>query len=621
MKKKRIRDTLKKCIPEKLALKLQNLPVSPGVYLFRDASGSIIYIGKAPNLKNRVKSYFRDSSRNEPKVNIIRALAADLDFILTDSEVEALLLESNLVKKEQPRLNVRLKDDKAFLHIKVTVNEEYPRVLLTRKIKKDGALYFGPYLPASLARKTIRIINRYFQLRTCSIPIDGNLDRPCLEYHIKRCLGPCVKGLSSPEEYQQALQEALLLLEGKSGQLVEKLTRRMKSLAAKENFEAAALYRNRIKVLNELGAKQKVTSAALFEADIFAYFHEGPRAALQVFSMRDGQILGKKEYFWEELEYFSPRSFLRDALQQYYLDATYVPRRILLPVEAEDQEILKAWLRKKRSDSGKMGLDITIPKRGHNLDLLTMVEKNARMAFESRFRIAPESRGKRMVLEKLRDDLGLGDIPSRIEAFDISTIQGSETVASMVSCLNGIMRPGEYKKFVIRNRNPEGPDDFAAMHEVVHRRYKRVSAQGDRFPDLIIVDGGKGQLHAAYQALSSLDLEELQLAAIAKKEEIIYLQGQEEPIIIDAHSPSLHLIQEIRDEAHRFAVTFHRRRRHSRDFTSELDNISGIGPKRKKRLLQNFGSVARISRASVDELAPYLGVKLAKEVKKQLGGN
>lgn len=615
------RDTLNKCIPEKLAIKLQNLPISPGVYLFKDGSGSIIYIGKALNLKNRVKSYFQESNRRDPKVNIIRNLSSDLDFILTDSEVEALLLESNLVKKEQPRLNVRLKDDKAFLHIKVTVNEKYPRVLLTRKIRNDGALYFGPYLPASLARKTIRIINRFFQLRTCSIPMDGKLERPCLEYHIERCLGPCVDGLSSPEEYQQALQDALMLLEGKTGQLIEKLTQRMKQLAEEENFEAAALYRNRIKVLKEIGEKQKVTSAALFEADIFAYFHEGSRAALQVFSMRNGQILGKKEYFWEDLEYFSPQSFLRDAIQQYYLNSTYVPRRILLPVEIEDQKVLKEWLRRKRRDSGLMGLDITIPKRGHNLDLLTMVERNARMAFESRFRVSPGSPGKLPVLEKLRDELGLSDLPSLIEAFDISTIQGSETVASMVSCRDGVMRPHEYRKFIIKNKNPEGPDDFAAMHEVVHRRYKRISEQGGSLPDLVLVDGGKGQLHSAYQALSKLDLDELPLAAIAKKEEIIYLQGQDEPVVIDAHSPSLHLIQEIRDEAHRFAVTFHRKRRSSRDFTSQLDNIPGIGPKRKKRLLQNFGSVARIRRASVDELTPFLGKKLAGEVKNRLNGS
>ncbi|MFH1965168.1 MAG: excinuclease ABC subunit UvrC, partial [Acidobacteriota bacterium] len=351
-----MRDTLKKCTPENLAIKLRNLPVSPGVYLFRDASGCVIYIGKARNLKTRVKSYFQYSHQKDPKVRLIRQLTAELDFILTDNEIEALILESNLVKKEQPRLNVRLKDDKSFLHIKVTVNEEYPRVLLTRRIRKDGSLYFGPYLPASLAKKTIRIINRYFQLRTCSIPIDGKLERPCLEYHIKRCHGPCVEGLCNSEEYGHSLQEALLLLEGKTGQLIEKLTARMAELAEDENFEAAALYRNRINVLRDLGDTQKITSAALFEADIFAYFHDGTRAALQVFTMRGGQILGKKEFFWEELEFFTPQSFLRDALQQYYLDSTYVPNRIMLPVEVEDQAILAEWLKGKRKKSGKSGV-------------------------------------------------------------------------------------------------------------------------------------------------------------------------------------------------------------------------------------------------------------------------
>ena len=591
------------------------------MYLFRDASGTLLYIGKANNLKNRVKSYFQDSHQKDPKVRLIRSLARDLDFILTDNEIEALILESNLVKKEQPRLNVRLKDDKSFLHIKVTVKEEYPRVLLTRSIRKDGSLYFGPYLPASLAKKTIRIINRYFQLRTCSIPIDGKLERPCLEYHIKRCLGPCVQGLSSPEEYRQSLQEALLLLEGKTGQLIEKLTARMTEMAEAEHYEAAALYRNRINVLRELGEKQKITSASLFEADIFAYYRDESRASLQVFSMRDGQILGKKEFFWEDLEFFTPQSFLRDALQQYYLNSTYVPRQILLPVEIEDRGVLAEWLSGKRAGSGKSGFKIIVPRRGRNLDLLTMVERNASMAFESRFRILPGARKKEPVLEQLQQELGLQNLPAKIEAFDISTIQGRETVASLVSCRDGVMRKKDYKKFIIRNKSIEGPDDFASMQEVVYRRYKRLSESGENLPDLVLVDGGKGQLHAAYQALSRLELDELPLAAIAKKEEIIFVQGQDEPVVLDRHSPALHLIQEIRDEAHRFAVTFHRKRRSKRDFASELDAVPGIGPKRKKRLLQNFGSIARIRRASTEELAPYLGKKLAAVLKKSLSAD
>ncbi len=595
--------------------------MSPGVYLFRDASGSVIYIGKARNLKNRVKSYFQDYHQKDPKVRLIRRLTTELDFILTDNEIEALILESNLVKKEQPRLNVRLKDDKSFLHIKVTVNEEYPRVLLTRNIRKDGALYFGPYLPASLAKKTIRIINRYFQLRTCSIPIDGKRERPCLEYHIKRCLGPCVEGLSSPEAYRQSLQEALLLLEGKTSQLIEKLSARMTEMAEEEHYEAAALYRNRINVLRDLGEKQKITSAALFEADIFAYYRVGARASLQVFSMRGGQILGKKEFFWEDLEFFSPQFFLKDALQQYYLNSTYIPRQILLPVEIEDKGVLAEWLGWKRAESGKSGFKILVPRRGQKLDLVSMVERNARMAFESRFRVLPAARKKEPVLEQLQLELGLQNLPGNIEAFDISTIQGKETVASMVSCQNGVMQKKDYKKFIIRNKRIEGPDDFAAMQEVVYRRYKRLSDSGDKLPDLVLVDGGKGQLHAAYQALSRLELDELPLAAIAKREEIIFVQGQDEPIELDRHSPALHLIQEIRDEAHRFAVTFHRKRRSKRDFTSELDSIPGIGTKRKKRLLQNFGSIARIRRASVDELAPFLGKKLAEAVKKSLSAN
>lgn len=597
-----------------LQLKLDRLPGSPGVYLFRNEKKQIIYIGKAKSLRNRVRSYFQNNRSLDPKTEYIARHATDLEYIVTDNEVEALILESTLVKKHQPRLNVRLKDDKAFLHIKLTVNECYPRVLLTRRVRNDGALYFGPYLPASLARNLIKIIHRHFQLRTCSIPIDGKLERPCLEFHINRCLGPCVEGLCSREDYQRAVQDVILLLEGKNEQLIGQLTAKMHEAAQQEHFEAAAFFRDRIRLVRELAEKQKMALAGEDDIDVFAYYREGSRLALQVFTLRGGKVVGKREFFWEDLEILDPRVLLRDAVQQYYLNAGFVPHQIFLPVEIEDQEIIQDWLNEKRLRSSRSKVQLVVPRKGEKLDLLLLVERNAKISFESRFKIARSAKLK--VLETIQERLNLPRPPKLIEAFDISNIQGSEPVASMVVCRDGVMSPRDYRKFKIRSIT--GPNDFEAMREVVHRRYRRLSEEGGEWPDLVLVDGGKGQLHSAFQALSQLGLEDTPLAGIAKREEIIFVQGQDDPVRLNRASPALHLIQEIRDEAHRFAVTFHRKRRSMRDFDSELDRVPGIGAKRKKRLLQNFGSVARVRRATVEELTPFVGRKLAETLKREL---
>jgi len=598
-----------------LQLKLDRLPGSPGVYLFRNEKKQIIYIGKAKSLRNRVRSYFQNNRALDPKTEYIARHATDLDYIVTDNEVEALILESTLVKKHQPRLNVRLKDDKAFLHIKLTVNEPYPRVLLTRRVRNDGALYFGPFLPASLARSLIKIIHRHFQLRTCSIPIDGKLRRPCLEFHIDRCLGPCVEGLCSREEYQHAVQDVILLLEGKNEQLITQLTAKMHEAAAQEHFEAAAFFRDRIQLVRELAEKQKMALAGEDDIDVFAYYREGSRLALQLFTLRGGKVVGKREFFWEDLEVLDPRVFLRDAVQQYYLNAGFVPRQIFLPVEIEDQEIVQDWLNEKRLRSSRSRVQLVVPRKGEKLDLLLLVERNAKISFEARFKIARSAKLK--VLETIQKRLNLPRPPRTIEAFDISNIQGDEPVASMVVCRDGAMSRRDYRKFKVRTIT--GPNDFEAMREVVYRRYRRRTEEGGELPDLVLVDGGKGQLHSAFQALSQLGLEDVPLAGIAKREEIIFVQGQEDPIRLNPASAALHLIQEIRDEAHRFAVTFHRRRRSIRDFGSELDRVPGIGAKRKKRLLQNFGSVARVRRATVEELTPFVGRKLAETLKRELG--
>lgn len=598
-----------------LEAKLAALPLSFGVYLFRDAAGRIVYIGKAKNLRSRVRSYFQRGRPADLKSDFVSRTVVDLDYIVTDSELEALILESTLVKKHQPRLNVRLKDDKSFLHIKLTVNEAFPRVLLTRRIRNDGARYFGPYLPASLARSTIKIINRHFQLRTCSIPIDGRLERPCLEYFIKRCLGPCVAGLCSKPAYDRAVQEVALLLEGRNEELIRVLSEKMEESASREHFEAAALFRDRLRLVRELAEKQKMASLSEDDIDVFAYYREGQRMALQLFTLRGGRVAGKREFFWEDLEFFDPAVFLRDALQQYYLTAGFVPSRIYLPLQIEDQELVARWLTAKRAEKGRRRVEVLAPRQGEKLDLLVLVEKNARVAFENRFKVRPS--GKQKVLEQLQETLDLPSLPRRVEAFDISNIQGAETVASMVVCVDGSMAPREYRRF--RIRTVAGPNDFDAMREVVRRRYRRLSREQGRFPDLVLIDGGKGQLHAAYSQLSELGLDDLPLAAIAKREELVFVQGSADPVALPPEAPELRLIQEIRDEAHRFAVTYHRKRREIRDFTSELDAVPGIGPKRKQRLLHNFGSVARIRRASVEELTPFLGRTLAEELKKALG--
>ena len=602
-------------ITDAVQAKLDNLPSGPGVYLFKDRTGKSIYIGKAKSLRHRVRSYFQQQRLADQKTEVLRGTIHDLDYVVTDSEVEALMLESNLVKQQQPLFNVNLKDDKSFLHIKLTVNEDFPRVLLTRRILNDGALYFGPYLPASLARNTIKIINRHFLLRTCDIEIDGQLERPCLEYHIKRCLGPCVAGLCSVEEYTRSVGEVIQLLEGKNSRLVKSLRRNMLRAAEEEKFEAAAFYRDRMRMVGDLAEQQKMIVSGVRNVDIFAYHREGPRAALQLFTLRNGRVVGKREFFWESLQFFDPPTFLRDAIQQYYLNAGFVPASIYLPVEIEDQSLIQEWLTRKHGSRRGRKVRIHVPKRGKKLDLVLLVERNARIAFDSRFRILKADRS--FILAEVQDELDLPKPPRRIEAFDISNIQGAETVASLVVCTEGRMSRKEYRKFKIRS--VDGPDDYASIYEAVKRRYKRVLAEEQKLPDFILIDGGPGQLHFAYQALVELGIEDLPVVSIAKKEELIHVMGQEDVLHLKKSSRTLRLLQQIRDEAHRFAVTYHRKRRSLRDFHSVLDDIPGIGQKRKKRLLRSFGSVAGIRRARERELIPFVGAKLARLVKEKLG--
>jgi excinuclease ABC subunit C len=599
--------------------KLKEIPRSPGVYLYKNAAGKIIYIGKAKNLRNRVRSYFQagrstaDFSYDLKTSELVKQIA-DVEIIVTDNEVEAFILEATLVKQHQPYFNYKLKDDKSYPHLKLTINEPFPKCVITRRIQNDGALYFGPFLPASMARRTIDLINRTFQLRTCDIEIDGKAPRPCLEYHIKRCLGPCVKGLCAPAEYQEAVRDVRLLLEGRNTELADQLAERMEQASADTRYELAAKYRDLRKTVIKLSEQQKMATTGESDVDIFGYYREGQRLALQLFTMRAGDIVGRREFFWEDLSEtdFNPAEFLSEVLAQYY-SSDYVPREIHVPIEFDDRELLEKALGERRGRR----VHILAPQRGEKRDMIDLVEKNAKLAFEQRFRVLKPD--MKRVLEEMQETLELPRFPARIESFDISHIQGAENVAGMVVSENGKMNKSEYRKFKIKS--VEGANDFASMHEAVLRRYRRVRDEEKALPDLIMIDGGKGQLNAAAEAMRELDLEAVPMIGVVKPplrhNEVAYLlvKGREdEPIYLDSHSLILRLIQMIRDETHRYAVTYHRKRRELRDFTSELSAIPGVGDKRKTRLLRQFGSIQKIATASVDELTPFVGRKTATEI-------
>ncbi|MET0626671.1 MAG: excinuclease ABC subunit UvrC [Pyrinomonadaceae bacterium] len=602
-------------MPLTLEEKLKNLPTSPGVYLHKDEGGKIIYVGKAKNLRNRVRSYFQSGRGHDRKTRELVKRIFDLEFIVTDTEVEALVLESNLIKQHKPRYNVLLKDDKQYPHLKLTVSEAFPRVMITRRIQRDGALYFGPFLPASLARRTIDLINRTFQLRTCDIDIDGRLPRPCLEYHIKRCLGPCVKDLCRPEEYAEAVRDVRMFLEGKNKELAEEYERRMEKASDEMRFEMAAKYRDLRKTVLAVSEQQKMAVTQDLDVDIFGFHREGARLALQLFTMREGKIVGRREFFWEDLaedDTFDAAQFLSDVLTQYY-STDYVPREIHVPVDFEDRELLEKALTARRGRRVRV-LD---PQRGQKREMIELVEKNAKIAFEQRFRVLKPDMER--VLEELQEVLELPRFPARIESFDVSNISGAENVAAMVVCENGKMNRAEYRKFKIKT--VEGSNDPASMREAVFRRYRRQLDEGNPLPDLVMIDGGKGQLSAAASAMRELDLEAIPMIGVVKPprrhNEVshLLLKGREnDPIYIDSHSPVLRLIQLIRDETHRTAVTYHRKRRELRDFTSELTAIPGVGEKRKNRLLRNLGSISKVSEATIEQLSPFVGRKTAEDI-------
>ena len=587
-----------------------DLPASPGVYLYKDAHGTVIYVGKAKNLRARVRSYFLDERLADVKTGTLIHEARDIDFIHVDNEKEALALENNLIKQYKPRYNILLRDDKTYPYIKLTA-ERYPRVYVTRRLKKDGSTYFGPYFPGNLAHRLVHFIHRHFKVPSCNVDLTRKHTHPCLEYHIHRCHGPCVEGLVSDEQYAQAVRDVRLFLEGRHKDLERELNARIEAASQAMRYEEASALHELLRTVLEMGEKQKMAAAEGDDTDIFAYYAEPPLVAANLFHLRRGHIVDRREFFWEDQREFDPPEFFSSLIKQVYLNEPYVPNFIHVPVEFEDCALLEEYLSEKRGRK----VEINTPQRGQKKAMLALVESNARHSFEQRFRVLKPSSAA--IQEALKDALALENAPKRIECFDISHIQGTDKVASMVVWEDGRMKKSDYRKFIIRT--VEGNDDFASMREVITRRYGRLQEEKVDRPGLVLVDGGIGQLHAAATALESLGITDQPLASIAKREEWIYVYGQEdEPIILDKFSPVLHLVQMVRDEAHRFAVTFHRTRRNADRLRGELARIPGIGEKTAAKLLRHFGSLEKVRDASEEEIATVIGRAAARRVRAAL---
>jgi excinuclease ABC subunit C len=610
---------------EKAAL----LPETAGVYLFRDAGGHVIYVGKARLLRNRVRSYFLESRWIDAKTGSLAREIAGLETIVVDNEREALALENNLIKRYKPKFNVMLRDDKTYPYIKFTAAEKYPRVYFTRRIRKDGSHYFGPYFPASLARRILHFVHKRFLVPSCTVDLTRTHPRPCLQYYIHRCLGPCVAGLTTDERYAEAARDVRMLLEGRRHDLIKSLEERMAAAAEKQLYEQAASYRDLLRTMEDIEERQRIAAAQGDDTDVLAYHAEPPLVAANLFHLRGGRVVDRREFYWEDLEVFEAKEFVVSLLKQLYLDADYLPKSIHVPEDFEDRELLEEMLGERAGHR----VEIFTPQRGQKRAILDLVRNNAAHSFEQRFRVLKPT--SKAIGEALQNALNLAEEPERIECFDVSHIQGTDTVASMVVWEKGRMKKSDYRKFIIRGMENSGEaegngdsrlriyrqnDDFASMREVVTRRYRRLQEEKRMMPGLLLIDGGIGQLHAAAEALESLGVINQPLASIAKKEEILYVYGQEdEPIVLERHSPVLHLIQQIRDETHRFAVTFHRLRRGKRQTKSALEGIPGVGEKTARKLLKEFGSVTNIQRAGVERLSEVIPRKSAEKVVAGLG--
>ncbi len=606
--------------------KIRSLPTQPGVYLYKNAEGVVIYVGKAKNLRARVRSYLLEAAQADAKTGSLMREAVDLEYILVGNEPEALALETNLIKERKPRFNILLKDDKSYPYVKLTMGDRFPKVFVTRRLLKDGAAYFGPYFPGSLAYRVVELIHRSFLIPSCKVDLSRYHPRACLQYYIHRCLGPCVEELTTPEIYASAVRDARLLLEGRHAELERTLTARMMAAAEGQQFEAAAKLRDQLSTIHQLQEKQRAATAEQSDdTDVFGYHFEDDSLAVNLFHVRAGKIVDRREFFWEDLPELLEAAASEDSdapfhagqvfsslLKQLYIDQRYVPRSILVPTDFDDREALAALLTERTGHR----IEIAVPQRGEKRSLVDLAGQNAKQSYIQRFRVLEPSR--KAIKEALAEALMLPELPRRIECFDISHIQGAETVASLVVWEDGKMNKQAYRKFKIKT--VAGVDDFASMREVVQRRYRRLLEEKQPMPSLILVDGGLGQLHAAAEALESLNFTAANLvmpplASIAKREEIIYLYGNEqEPVVLDRHSPVLHLVQLIRDESHRFAVGYHRQRRAMRDRDSELLNIPGVGPQTRQRLITHFGSLREVQQATIESLAAVVPQKIAETI-------
>lgn len=585
---------------ESLAATLAVLPNKPGVYIMRDVHGKIIYVGKAIILKNRVRSYFRPTAQLLPKVRVLVSKVDSLETIVTANEMEALVLECNLIKQYRPRYNISLKDDKSYPYLKVTMQEEFPRVYVTRHLAKDGARYFGPYPDAGALHTVVQIIRAAFPLRTCR---KMQTNRPCLQYHIKKCLAPCA-GLISREDYGAMIEQVVAFLAGKTNYLEKDIKIRMEVASDNLEFEEAAHYRDLLRALRKLGEEQKAVVGE-GNQDVIGLMQDATGICIQVFFVRKGKLVGRDNFFLEQEDEQALPEVMTGFVKQYYNQATYVPKEILLnvPLVAEEQAVLLAWL----SDKAKSKVDILLPQRGFKHDLLQMVEENAAKMLQERLRkghlaLASDEEAA----EDLQKALGLIDPLERMDCFDISHTQGSETVASMVVFRNGSVSKKDYRHYKIKSAEGK-PDDFKSMQEVVYRRYR----DGENLPSLVVIDGGKGQLSSALEVIRGLGLHEVPIIGLAKREEEIFVEGQSESIMLDKESPALHLIQRLRDEAHRFAITYHRKLRGKRNLVSILDHIDGIGPKRRQALWRKFESLDAMKQATTEELAAVDGMNSA----------
>jgi excinuclease ABC subunit C len=665
-----------------LLAKIRTIPTLPGCYLYKNAEGEVIYVGKAKNLRARVRSYFLEANQMNAKTGSLMREAVDVDYITVANEHEALALENNLIKQRKPRFNILLRDDKTYPYIKLTMGDRYPKVFVTRRLRKDGGAYFGPYFPGNLAHRLVDLIHRSFLIPSCKVDLSRYHPRACLQYYIKRCLGPCVEGLTTPEAYKQTIRDVQLFLDGRPNELEASLTTRMEAAASSEQFELAARLRDQIVTVHQMLDKQRIATADNEDADVFGYHYENGMLAVNLFHMRAGKIVDRRDFFWEDLPEFldeslndsgapsgappevgllpseesvpalepnpaipapeiaedspisdqlsaltsptdtsqsatgnfSPAAFFSALLKQLYLDQGYVPRSVLVPVDFPDRTILADLLTERTGHK----IEIAVPQRGDKRSLVDLVCQNAKQSYDQRFRVLQPS--IKMIQEALQEALTLEELPRRIECFDISHIQGAETVASMVVWEDGAMKKADYRKFQVKTVT--GVDDFASMREVVGRRYKRLLEDKRPLPSLILIDGGLGQLHSAADALAELGVTLQPLASIAKREEIIYVHGQEaDPVILDRRSPVLHLVQKIRDESHRFAVTYHRKRREMRDRDSELLAIPGVGPRTRQRLLEHFGSVRGIRQADPDALTAVVNAATAAKIRSYFAEN